>query len=124
LIFLHRSDTNIYLKKPELSWSRIIVISWKSYAKIFCNFIFPLPAYGSCSRAPVITINNDSLVTITNISLVGSGFSETIPSLEASKAISIRVHPQGESGLEIRFDTPSGRIKKDELAYIETSGGY
>lgn len=78
----------------------------------------------SFSGAPKITVYNESAETIKNITLLGSGFSEVIPSLEASKKISITVHPPGESGLEIQFDTSRGQFIKNDLAYIEAAGGY
>ena len=42
----------------------------------------------------------------------------------ASEVITVTVHPTGESGLEIQFDTPGGRVVKNDLAYIEANGGY
>jgi hypothetical protein len=85
-----------------------------------------LLSLGACSyfKAPVITIRNDSPVVINHISLIGTGFTETIPSLEPGKVISVTVRPRGESGLEIQFDSPQGRITKGDLAYIEASGSY
>jgi hypothetical protein len=85
-----------------------------------------LLSLGTCSyfQAPVITIRNDSPVILHNISLIGTGFTETIPSLQPGKVISVTVRPHGESGLEIQFDSPQGRITKGDLAYIEASGGY
>jgi hypothetical protein len=81
---------------------------------------------GACSyfNAPEITIRNDSPAVIKNISLSGSGFTKKISSLEPGKAISVTVHPRGESGLEIQFDSPQGRIIKGDMAYIESWGGY
>jgi hypothetical protein len=80
----------------------------------------------SCSfyKAPEITIYNDSSEPIKNITLLGSGFSKNIPLLESSKSISITVQSVGESALEMQFDTPKGRIIKDDLAYVESRGGY
>jgi hypothetical protein len=85
-----------------------------------------LLSLGACSyfQAPVITIRNDSPVVLHNISLIGTGFTETIPSLEPGKVISVTVRPRGESGLAMQFDSPQGRMTKGDLAYIEASGGY
>lgn len=78
----------------------------------------------SFSKAPVITVQNDSSVKITSITLKGTGFSKMIPILKPGKAISVIVHPQGESGLGIQFETHEGQKKKNDLAYIEPSGSY
>jgi hypothetical protein len=78
----------------------------------------------SCSGAPAITVHNGSSATISNVSLKGNGFAETIESLKPGSSVSITVHPKGESDLAIQFDTPEGKKGKDGLAYFEASGGY
>jgi len=80
-----------------------------------------LLSLGACSyfKAPVITIRNDSPVVINHISLIGTGFTETIPSLEPGKVISVTVRPHGESGLEIQFDSSQVLITKCDFFYIE-----
>ena len=77
-----------------------------------------------CSRAPVVTITNRSAVTLTNVVVFGSGFSNRIESITAGAERRVTVRPRGESSLRIMFDAGSQHIDVDDLAYIEARGGY
>ena len=74
--------------------------------------------------SPVITLKNDSEKRISNILLSGSGFSQTIPSLAPRSTTSVVVYPQGASGLKIEFAVDGKSHMKDDLAYLESFGGY
>jgi hypothetical protein len=74
--------------------------------------------------APVITLKNDSGKRMSNILLSGSGFSQTVASLEPHSTTSVVVYPQGESGLKIEFAIEEKSRMKDDLAYLERFGSY
>ncbi len=76
------------------------------------------------STLPVVTITNNSAQSLKKVMLLGTGFSEGFDSIEPHQTVSRAVHVRGESGLEIRFTTKLGEVRKDDLAYLETSGGY
>lgn len=73
---------------------------------------------------PRITIRNNSDVKIEDIILTGSGFSQNIYKVTPWSSVKIIVIPEGESGLKIEFKAGSRQFEKDDLAYIEKSGGY
>jgi hypothetical protein len=72
----------------------------------------------------LITVTNNSEKTLRQVVLTGSGFSQRFETLSPHQTISLPVHPQGESSLEIKFISDSIPISKDNLAYLESSGGY
>ena len=92
--------------------------------RTFSLLLFIILLLFGCSGAPTITVYNGSSMTISNISLKGNGFAETIESIKPGSSVSITVHPKGESDLAIIFDTPEGKKGKNDLAYFEASGGY
>ena len=73
---------------------------------------------------PQITIINNSTLELKDITLSGSGFTEKVGNLIPGGSMNTVVHPRGESGLEISFTAKSERYQKDDLAYIESTGGY
>lgn len=74
--------------------------------------------------APVITLRNDSNKELKSIAITGHGFAYRLESLKPNAEIALVVHPQGESGLQIEFTVDGHAKKKDDLAYLEASGGY
>jgi len=79
---------------------------------------------GGCSRSPVVTIDNQSSQTLSNIVVSGSGFSNEIGSIDPGEKHKLTVHPVGESGLRIRFYAGTERIDSGEQDYFEPNGGY
>lgn len=77
-----------------------------------------------CSRAPVVTITNHSAVTLSNVVVSGSGFSNRIGSIAAGAEHRLTVRPSGESGVRIAFDAGSQHVDSGQQGYIEASGGY
>ena len=57
-----------------------------------------------CSRAPVITIANQSSVTLSNLVVSGSGFSARVGEIAAGRKRKLTVLPSGESGVRVVFD--------------------
>ncbi|MBM3840884.1 MAG: hypothetical protein FJ398_23605 [Verrucomicrobia bacterium] len=83
-----------------------------------------LLASASCSRAPVLTIKNQSSLTLSNVVVSGTGFSERIASIPAGGEHRMRVRPQGESGVRMVFDAGTQRVDSGAQGYFEASGGY
>ena len=83
-----------------------------------------LVTIAGCSRAPVITITNQSTNALTNFIVSGSGFSERIGLITAGAERTLTIRPRGESGLRIAFDAGSQHIDVDDLAYVEPRSGY
>ena len=77
-----------------------------------------------CSTSPIITITNSSDAVLANLVVSGSGFSEHIESLAPGTSKTVVVRPRGESGLRLSFDARGRHVDVDDLAYIESSGGY
>ena len=77
-----------------------------------------------CSRAPVITISNQSSVTLSNLVVSGSGFSARVGEIAAGRQRKLTVRPSGESGVRVVFDAGSQHIDTGEQDYFEAGGGY
>ena len=75
-----------------------------------------------CSRAPVVTIENHSAVTLSNVVVSGSGFTRPVGSIAPRGERSLSVHPNGESGLRVKFDAEGHHIDSGEQGYFES--GY
>jgi hypothetical protein len=73
---------------------------------------------------PEITIINTSDTDLHDVVVRGSGFRETIGMLPAGAELSFEVKPAGESGLAIEFTANDRQYADDDLAYIESKGGY
>jgi hypothetical protein len=78
----------------------------------------------ACSRSPVVTIKNQSSVTISNVAVSGSGFSNHIDAIPAGSTHRLTVNPNGESGLRLAFDAGTRHIDSGTQGYFEASGGY
>lgn len=77
-----------------------------------------------CSRAPVVTIANNSTEVLANVVVSGEGFSERIDIIAAGAATTLSVRPRGESGVRIVFDAGGRHIDSGEQGYFEAGGGY
>lgn len=73
---------------------------------------------------PRIAIVNRAAVPLRDVRLTGAGFLKRVGDLPPRTSVTVTVRPQGESGLEISFDTPAGTVRQDDLAYIESRWGY
>ena len=78
----------------------------------------------SCSRGPVITVKNRSSLTISNVVVSGSGFSERIGSIAAGGEHRLSIRLRGESGVCLMFDAGTQHVDSGEQGYFEASGGY
>jgi hypothetical protein len=77
-----------------------------------------------CSRAPVVTVKNESGRELQNVVLSGSGFTESIGTLGPAATHSVSPRVRGESGIRLQFDTAGQHYDSGEQGYFETSGGY
>jgi hypothetical protein len=93
----------------------------RPFSIIFVAFMAVL---AGCSRPPVVTIVNSSTVTLSNVVVSGSGFSNSVGNIAAGASHKLTVHPSGESDLRVVFDAGDRHIDTNDLAYLEASGGY
>jgi hypothetical protein len=77
-----------------------------------------------CSRPPVITIQNESSATISNVVVSGTGFTHRIDHIAAGGEQRLTVRPSGESGIRIAFDAGTQQIDSGSQGYFEPAGGY
>jgi hypothetical protein len=80
--------------------------------------------YRAYFGSPLITIINRSAHPVHDIVLRGNSFVKAVGPIPAGSRQAIILHLSGESGLMIEFVANGQRITKDDLAYIEGSGGY
>jgi hypothetical protein len=102
------------MSKSSLKWLVCVIAAFLTFVLLEVLFF----------GAPVIILKNDSGKRMSNILLSGSGFSQTVASLEPHSTTSVVVYPQGESGLKIEFAIEERSHMKDDLAYLERFGGY
>ena len=77
-----------------------------------------------CSRAPTVTVANRATVTLSNVVISGSGFSNRIESIAAGVDHTLTIHPSGDSGLRLVFDAGGQHIDSAEQGYFEAGSGY
>ena len=77
-----------------------------------------------CSRAPVVTLKNDSAAELQNVVLSGSGFSESVRTFPSAAVHSFSPRVRGESGIRVQFDAAGQHHDSGEQGYFEASGGY
>lgn len=83
-----------------------------------------LATFTGCSRAPVITIKNQSSLTLSNVVVSGSGFSNRIASIPAESEHRLTVQPSADSGVRLAFDAGAQHIDSGSQGYLEARGGY
>ena len=87
---------------------------------IFRFIIFAVAvALTGCSGSSVVTIANRSSVTISNVVLSGSGFTNRFESLAPGAEQHFTVRPRGESGLRVAFDAAGQKVDSGEQGYFE-----
>lgn len=77
-----------------------------------------------CSSAPVITVRNESPITISNVVVSGSGFTHHIGSIPPKSQRRLAVRPSGESGVRLTFEAGTKRIDSGSQGYVEARGRY
>ena len=76
-----------------------------------------------CVR-PQITVVNASEGTITDLAISGVGFDEALGALAPGESAAKSVECGAESGLKVSFEAHGFPHSADDLAYIESCGGY
>ena len=74
--------------------------------------------------APEITVTNASGSPISEVVISGSGFKESLGDLASGSSTTRSARCTGESGLELSFSQAGESYSRDDLAYIESCGGY
>jgi hypothetical protein len=79
-------------------------------------------ALTGCSGSTVVTITNRSSITLFNIVVSGSGFTNRVERIAPGAEQRLAVHPRGESGLRVAFDAAGQKIDSGEQGYFEAQG--
>lgn len=74
--------------------------------------------------SPEITVTNATSAPISEVVISGSGFREPLGELGPGRSVSRSVQCDAESGLELSFSQSGNPHSHDDLAYIESCGGY
>lgn len=72
----------------------------------------------------LITLDNQTGNNISNITVSVRGGSYNIDIIGTGQSKTIRVYPQGESGVELSFIDSNLKLNKWQGGYINSSGGY
>src|SRR4051812_40589524 len=81
-----------------------------------------LMAVTGCSRSSVVKITNRSSMTLSNLVLSGSGFTNHIERITPGEEKDFTPRSRGESGLRITFEVGGRSIDSGELGYFEANG--
>lgn len=84
--------------------------------------LLALVALQGCSQGPLVTIENRSGMAISNVVVSGSIFTNKIECIKSGAEVSLAVHPRGESGLCVIFDSGNRHIDSGEQGYFEANG--
>ncbi|HQJ08054.1 MAG TPA: hypothetical protein PLF54_03555 [Deltaproteobacteria bacterium] len=78
-----------------------------------------------CSQEPAIVVTNQSGITLTNVILSGSGFSQRIDRLPPRAVTKFMVSPKGPSGVEVAFDAGGRHFDtKGQIGLFRDRGRY
>ncbi|MBU1693160.1 MAG: hypothetical protein KKC51_04270 [Verrucomicrobia bacterium] len=98
-----------------------LIIGLPIFAVISAGIAALISRYSSPPRIEVV---NDSGLLLLNVIVSGQGFEKTLPTLAPGEKIAFRATVLGESGITVEFNAGSERPRKENLGYIEASGGY
>ncbi len=78
-----------------------------------------------CSQEPAIVVTNRSAITLANVTLSGSGFSQRIDRLSPHEVAKLTVSPKGPSGVRVVFDAAGRRFDtKGQIGLFRERGRY
>jgi hypothetical protein len=88
------------------------------------NTVFVLLILGcvGCSDISQAQIENRSAMTLSNVVVSGSGFTNVVGTLGPGAQRKVALHPRGESGLRVAFDANGRPFDTDEQGYFEGVG--
>ena len=75
-----------------------------------------------CSGSAVVSITNQSSLTVSNVVLSGSGFTNRFDSIAPRGEKHFTVRHCGGSGLRVAFDAAGGTVESSEQDYFESDG--
>lgn len=90
---------------PSLVSITIVTVSWAAVG---------------CSRASVLTINNQAPLTLSNVVVSGAGFSERIGSISAGGEHRVSIRPEGKSTVRLVFDAGSRHLDSGPQGYFDS----
>jgi hypothetical protein len=81
-------------------------------------------ALAACTRTTSVNLTNHTGVELTNVVVAGSGFDQSVGTIEAGATASTRVRPSGESGLKLSFRSGARTVALPTQGYFEGGGNY
>jgi hypothetical protein len=81
-------------------------------------------ALSSCSSGTPVTITNQSAAPVEDVTIFGSGFTTQVGRIASGESVSVRVKPNGESGLGLDFRSGSRQIHVRPQGYFEGGAAY
>lgn len=97
----------------------------KKYSIFFAILILCLWLANRCfTGLPEVTVINNSSVKLSNVVIQCNGRPHTFLDIDPGTSVSTIMEARGESGLKIDFDANDVHYSQDDLAYIESHGGY
>jgi len=80
--------------------------------------------FWSYHQPPQVTIINNSSFELKQVLLSGNNWKKSLQPLAPNDTRKVKINLTGESGLKISFRSGENYYEKDDLAYIESKGGY
>lgn len=78
-----------------------------------------------CSRSPILlTIQNESPLTLSNVVASGSGFSERIASISPGGESRLHIRPEGKFTVRLMYDAGTRRLDSGPQAYFDSAGVF
>lgn len=74
-----------------------------------------------CSRPPILlTVQNQSPLTLSNVVVSGSGFSERISSITSGEERRLSIRPQGKSTVRLAYDAGAQHFDSGPQSYFDS----
>jgi hypothetical protein len=99
---------------------RVLIIA----TKIFVTVLAACGIYWSFFGPPVITIRNDSSLTLNKLQIQGEGFSLRVPQLNPNEKMYYVVYTEEENQLKVEFLANGATKSSVEDVYFERAGGH
>ncbi len=105
--------------KRIAKWILIVVLV---IAAVTATWILSLVIrYHSLPRVQIINASGE---TLHDVALSGHVFEQTFPTLAPGEKRIFKATVRGESGISVRFTSPTQGAMTNTVGYIETHGGY
>jgi len=83
--------------------------------------------FGSAScngRATPVAVTNHSAKALEQVVIAGSGFQQSLGTIDPGATIRTEIRPRGESGLAVSFNSGARRVSVPPQGYFEAGGEY